>query len=215
MHSSKAPSTVADTFRAIRFMVHTPLSRKQPFNGENRPILLKNSVSARGRKISRDMARLDLEVPRDYRPKALASPESSLFGSMQTYRQFSLSTSSWRKPLAPRNGVFQQNRPTPADRERPLCSQRGPRFIHLTVLRIPGTTSWLGPSKKALLPPSSVKRWIFARSLAKGICVCSHLGAAQPPFDAIDAVGPLMGIIATVKGAPMSRFRSWISPPSR
>jgi hypothetical protein len=60
-------------------------------------MLLKNSVSARGRKISRDMARFDLEVPRGYRPNALASPESSLFGSIQTYWQFSLSTSSWWK----------------------------------------------------------------------------------------------------------------------
>jgi len=66
-------------------------------NGRVRPILLKNSVSAGGRKISRDMARFDREVPRGYRPKAFASPESPLFGSMQTYRQFSLATSSWRK----------------------------------------------------------------------------------------------------------------------
>jgi len=66
-------------------------------NDRSGSILLKNSVSAGGRKISRDMARFDREVPRGYRPKAFASPESSLFGSMQTYRQFSLATSSWRK----------------------------------------------------------------------------------------------------------------------
>ena len=65
--------------------------------GSSGSILLKNSVSARGRKISRDTARFDFGVPRGYRPKALASPESSLFGSMQTDLRFSLSTSCWRR----------------------------------------------------------------------------------------------------------------------
>jgi hypothetical protein len=61
------------------------------------PILLKNSVSAQGRKISRDMARFDRKEPRGYRPKSLASPDSSLFGSMKTYWRFSRSTSSSRE----------------------------------------------------------------------------------------------------------------------
>jgi hypothetical protein len=58
---------------------------------------LKNSVSAQGRKISGDMAQFDRKEPRGYRPKALASPDSSLFGSMRTDLRFSLSTSGWRK----------------------------------------------------------------------------------------------------------------------
>jgi hypothetical protein len=50
---------------------------------------LKNSVSTQERKISGDMARLDLEVPRAYRPTAVALRETSLFASAKTCPQLS------------------------------------------------------------------------------------------------------------------------------
>jgi hypothetical protein len=53
-------------------------------------ILLKNSVSAQRRKISRDMPRFDRGVPRGYRPKAFASPGPSLFCLMKNHWRFSL-----------------------------------------------------------------------------------------------------------------------------
>jgi hypothetical protein len=58
---------------------------------------LKNSVSAQGRKISGDMARLDREVPRAYRPTAIALRESSRFAYAKTCPQLSLSTPGRRK----------------------------------------------------------------------------------------------------------------------
>jgi hypothetical protein len=65
-------------------------------------ILLKNSVSAQGRKISGDMARLDREVPRAYRPAAFALRASSRFACAKTCPQLSLSTPGRRK--SGRNG---------------------------------------------------------------------------------------------------------------
>jgi hypothetical protein len=61
------------------------------------PILLKNSDSAQGRKISGDMARLDLEVQRAYRPTTIALRESSLFASARTRPQLTLSMLGGRK----------------------------------------------------------------------------------------------------------------------
>jgi len=69
-------------------------------------ILLKNSVSAQGRKIPGDMARLDCEVLRGYRQKVPASPESSLFGSTETCWLFSLSTLCRRKNKRPEKPSF-------------------------------------------------------------------------------------------------------------
>jgi len=60
-------------------------------------ILLKNSVSALERKISGDMARLDREVPRAYRPTAIALGESSRFAYAKTCPQLSLSVRGRRK----------------------------------------------------------------------------------------------------------------------
>jgi hypothetical protein len=59
--------------------------------------LLKNSVSAQGRKISGDMARLDHEVPRACRPTAIALCASSRFAYAKTCPQLSLSTPRRRK----------------------------------------------------------------------------------------------------------------------
>jgi len=70
------------------------------FGRAHRPgsaILLKNSVSAQGRRICRDVARFDCAVPRGYRQKVPASPESSLLGSTETCWLFSLSTPRRRK----------------------------------------------------------------------------------------------------------------------
>jgi len=58
---------------------------------------LKNSVSTQERKISGDMARLDLEVLRAYRPTAVALRETSLFASAKTCPQLSLSMPGGRK----------------------------------------------------------------------------------------------------------------------
>jgi hypothetical protein len=52
---------------------------------------LKNSISAQGRKISGDMARLDREVPRAYIPTAVVLRESSRIVSAKTCPQLSLS----------------------------------------------------------------------------------------------------------------------------
>jgi hypothetical protein len=54
-------------------------------------ILLKNSASAQGRIISGDMARLDREAPRAYRPTAIAFRESSQFASAKVCPHLSLS----------------------------------------------------------------------------------------------------------------------------
>jgi hypothetical protein len=55
-----------------------------------RPILLKNSVSTQGRKISGDTARLDREVPRAYLSTTFASPEFAPIGSTESCWQLSL-----------------------------------------------------------------------------------------------------------------------------
>jgi hypothetical protein len=60
-------------------------------------ILLKNPVSAQGRKISGDMARLDREVPRAYLPTAIVLRESSRIASARTCPQLSLSIRGRRK----------------------------------------------------------------------------------------------------------------------
>jgi hypothetical protein len=44
---------------------------------------LKNSASVQEQKISRDIARFDLEEPTGYRPAAVVAPETSLFGFTQ------------------------------------------------------------------------------------------------------------------------------------
>jgi hypothetical protein len=62
--------------------------------GKERPILLKNAVSSPGRKISRDMARLDREVPRAYLSTTFASPEFALIGCTESCWQLTLSTTS-------------------------------------------------------------------------------------------------------------------------
>jgi hypothetical protein len=82
------------------------LSREGTVNGEYRPILLKNSVSAQGRKTSSDMARFDYAVLRGYRQKVPASPESSLFGSTEICWLFSLSTPCGRKNTRPGKPSF-------------------------------------------------------------------------------------------------------------
>lgn len=61
------------------------------------PILLKNSDSAQGRKISGDMARLDLEVQRAYRPTATALRGSSRIASAKTRTELSISMRGRRK----------------------------------------------------------------------------------------------------------------------
>jgi len=48
------------------------------------PILLKDSLSVQERKISRDMARLDREVPRAYLSTTFASPEFALIGCTES-----------------------------------------------------------------------------------------------------------------------------------
>jgi hypothetical protein len=65
--------------------------------GERPTYSVENSVSAQGRKISRDMARLDREVPRVYRPTASALRESSRFASAKTCKQLSLLMPGRRK----------------------------------------------------------------------------------------------------------------------
>jgi hypothetical protein len=57
-------------------------------------ILLKNPVSSQGRKTSRDMARLDLEVPRAYLSTTFASPEFALVGCTESCWQLTLSMTS-------------------------------------------------------------------------------------------------------------------------
>jgi hypothetical protein len=61
------------------------------------PILLKNSVSAQGRKISGAMARRDREEPRVYHPTAIALREPSRFAYAKTCPKLSLSTPGRRK----------------------------------------------------------------------------------------------------------------------
>jgi hypothetical protein len=76
-----------------------PAERLHPkaTNWRSRPILLKNSVSAQGRKISGDMARPAREVPRAYRPTAIASRKSSRFASAKACPQLSISMPGIRK----------------------------------------------------------------------------------------------------------------------
>jgi hypothetical protein len=74
--------------------------------GEKRPILLNNSVSAQGRQISGDMTRLDLEVPRAYRPTAIALRETSVFASAKTCPQLSLSLHGGREMAGSRKPGF-------------------------------------------------------------------------------------------------------------
>ena len=62
-----------------------------------RPILLKNSVSTQGRKISGDMARLDHEVPTAYRLTAIDLHESSRFASTKTCDQSPLAMPGCQK----------------------------------------------------------------------------------------------------------------------
>jgi hypothetical protein len=57
-------------------------------------ILLKNSVSSQRRKTSRDMARLDREVPRAYLSTTFASPEFALIGCTESCWQLTLSMTS-------------------------------------------------------------------------------------------------------------------------
>jgi hypothetical protein len=65
--------------------------------GRSGSILLKNSVSMQGRKISGDMARLDREVPRAYRLTAISLRESSRIASAKTCPQLSLPVPAGRK----------------------------------------------------------------------------------------------------------------------
>ena len=57
-------------------------------------VLLKNPVSSQGRKTSRDMAQLDLEVPRAYLSTTFASPEFALIGCTEYCWQLTLSMTS-------------------------------------------------------------------------------------------------------------------------
>jgi hypothetical protein len=63
-------------------------------NGGFGSILLKNSVSPQGRKISRDMERLDREVPRAYLSTTFASSEFALIGCTGSCWHLTLSTIS-------------------------------------------------------------------------------------------------------------------------
>jgi hypothetical protein len=57
-------------------------------------ILLKNFVFSQGRKASRDMARLDREVPRAYLSTTFASPEFALIGCTESCWLLTLSMTS-------------------------------------------------------------------------------------------------------------------------